>query len=87
MTHKVSPYLLFLTLDAWGGAYNNKDFILLYWLPMNENIVFIFFYDPDESEYSIYSESLHPDDRSGMKTFKKQFSMQNDVCSQISVEK
>ena len=30
--------------------YNNKLIILLYWLPMNQNILFIFLYDTNESE-------------------------------------
>ncbi len=57
----VNSDLLLLTVDALGGAYsltfllmisviNNKLFILLYWILMNENILFNFFYDPDESE-------------------------------------
>ncbi len=39
------------------------------------------FYDPDEWEYIIYSDLLHPVDYNGMKKKSKLFSMKNDVCS------
>ncbi len=51
---------LLINLDCWCmglglflpmiSMYDNKLFILLYWIPMNQNILFIFFYNTDESE-------------------------------------
>ena len=51
---------------------------------MNENILFIFFYDPVGSEYSVYSESLHPDDHNEMKFLN--IPMENDVCPKFCIE-
>ncbi len=51
---------LIIILDGWcmgrglfllmKTMHKNKLFIILYLLPMNENILIIFFYGPDESE-------------------------------------
>ena len=81
MTHRGNPYLLFLTVEAWGGGYAflwSRCIITKYSSSCIESRWIKTFYSfssmtPDENESNIYSHSLTPYDHIGGKFSKINF--------------
>ena len=81
MTHRGNPYLLFLTVEAWGGGYAflwSRCIITKYSSSCIESRWIKTFYSfssmtPDENESNIYSHSLTPYDHIGSKFSKINF--------------